>query len=75
MKHYVIQSHGEGEGWDIYNNLFSTDKSKLIEAVRKDLEDHCLMEPTTITESKEGWLLVNGKDDRWLRITELIECA
>lgn len=76
MKYYIIQSFNLPfvREWNIYNNWFSTDKSKLIERVRRDLEEEALLEPTTLVESDGGWLICNNDtSEKWLRITELEE--
>lgn len=59
--------------WDIYSNWISTDKERLIEKVRMDLETEVLMEPVLLSEDSEGFLLVNGNPSQWLLLFELTE--
>jgi len=72
MKYYFVKSIDLPfvKEWSIYNDWISTDRTLLIEMVRKNLESEVLLEPTTINEN-EGWLLVNGSKEKWLKICEL----
>lgn len=61
--------------WFIFNKWISTDKEKLIEKVRSDLEEEVFMRPTTLKLDEDGWLIINGdeSEEKWLQLNELTE--